>query len=92
LGKGGPWWGKLGEGTIFEEIWLEYSYSFNSPGGTLQELLTQQETLQLPWETYLNITLDVARGVAYLHHKGIIHRDLNSKVCIFEFLIKYIIV
>jgi len=48
-------------------------------GGTLQELLIRQQTLQLPWDTYLKITLDVARGMAYIHCKGIIHRDLNSK-------------
>ena len=66
-------------GVIFHEGHLAYLTEYIE-GGTLQELLTQQETLELPWETYLNITLDVARGMAYLHYKGIIHRDLNSKV------------
>lgn len=66
------------KGVIFHEGHISYLTEYIE-GGTLQELLTDHEALQLPWETYLNITLDVARGMAYLHHKGIIHRDLNSK-------------
>jgi len=48
-------------------------------GGTLQEVIRGQNTLQLSWDDYLNIALDISKGMAYLHHLFIIHRDLNSK-------------
>ncbi|XP_057300144.1 probable serine/threonine-protein kinase pats1 [Hydractinia symbiolongicarpus] len=48
-------------------------------GGSLQKLLMKQDVLKLSWKTYLNIALDASKGMAYLHGKDVIHRDLNSK-------------
>ncbi|KAI7839821.1 hypothetical protein COHA_006442 [Chlorella ohadii] len=33
---------------------------------------------QLPWTRRLNMALDAAKGMLYLHKRGIIHRDLKS--------------
>ncbi|GMI10226.1 hypothetical protein TrLO_g15601 [Triparma laevis f. longispina] len=49
---------------------LVYEYCSN---GSLHSLLTSNN----PYE-YLALALDVASGMAYLHSRGIIHRDLKS--------------
>lgn len=33
---------------------------------------------ELPWELRLSFALDIARGLAFIHKNGIIHRDLKS--------------
>lgn len=45
-------------------------------GGTLFDRLHQKVDLDIKWR--LSILHDVAKGMAYLHEQGVIHRDLKS--------------
>ena len=46
-------------------------------GGSLSDLLHDQSR-DLPWQSRINIGLQVARGMQYLHAKFMLHRDLKS--------------
>lgn len=50
------------------------------PGGSLKDLIHSE--LTLPWERRVLFGSDIAKGMAYLHSKNIIHRDLNSLNCL----------
>jgi len=46
-------------------------------GGNLRQTLKNSE-IDLPWERRIGYAKDVALAMTYLHHKGIMHRDLKS--------------
>lgn len=47
-------------------------------GGPMDALLGDHSQ-HLPWHTRVSLALDTARGMAYLHRQGVMHRDLTSK-------------
>ncbi|MCO5563293.1 hypothetical protein L7F22_016932 [Adiantum nelumboides] len=51
------------------------------PGGSLSEVLHEQEPAELSWVARLKIALGAAQGLAYLHHDcsaRVVHRDIKS--------------
>ncbi|EDV22528.1 uncharacterized protein TRIADDRAFT_28807 [Trichoplax adhaerens] len=52
-------------------------------GGTLERLLFDS-SMDLWWSVRLLLGHNIASGMAYLHSKGIIHRDLTSKNCLIK--------
>ena len=50
-------------------------------GGTLEELIRDLTHPFLP-SLRINLALDVAHGMAYLHRNRMLHRDLNSHNCL----------
>ncbi|KAL2321171.1 hypothetical protein Fmac_030140 [Flemingia macrophylla] len=54
---------------------LVYEYI---PNGTLSEHLHGSSNGILPWDTRLNIAIETATALVYLHDSGIIHRDVKG--------------
>ncbi|KAK4030614.1 hypothetical protein OUZ56_023887 [Daphnia magna] len=52
-------------------------------GGTLKGLL-HDSNVPLPWEQRVSFSKDIAAGMAYLHSKSMMHRDLNSNNCLIK--------
>lgn len=50
-------------------------------GGTLEELI-HDSAHPFPPSLRMQLSLDMGKGMAYLHRNGMLHRDLNSHNCL----------
>ncbi|KAH7845266.1 hypothetical protein Vadar_000163 [Vaccinium darrowii] len=49
------------------------------PGGTLKSFLIKNRRRKLAFKVVIQIALDLARGLSYLHSKKIVHRDVKTE-------------
>ncbi|KAI9175732.1 hypothetical protein H9P43_006096 [Blastocladiella emersonii ATCC 22665] len=49
------------------------------PGGNLSDNWIHDESRELPWRLRVSFATDIARALAYLHAREMIHRDLKGK-------------
>ncbi|KAG0460112.1 hypothetical protein HPP92_023240 [Vanilla planifolia] len=49
------------------------------PGGTLKQYLIKHYHRKLPYKVVIQLALDLARGLSYLHSKKIVHRDVKTE-------------
>ncbi|XP_015927696.1 LIM domain kinase 1 isoform X2 [Parasteatoda tepidariorum] len=67
-------------GVLYKDQKLHLLTEFLS-GGTLQDFI-HDKSVDISWLQRVNFSKDIASGMAYLHSKNIIHRDLNSNNCL----------
>ncbi|KAI3970520.1 hypothetical protein MKX01_024167 [Papaver californicum] len=49
------------------------------PGGALKSYLIKNRRKKLPFKVVVQLALDLARGLSYLHSKKIVHRDVKTE-------------
>ncbi|XP_058188273.1 serine/threonine-protein kinase STY13-like [Rhododendron vialii] len=49
------------------------------PGGTLKSFLIKSRRRKLAFKVVIQLALDLARGLSYLHSKKIVHRDVKTE-------------
>ncbi|XP_020098192.1 serine/threonine-protein kinase STY8-like isoform X2 [Ananas comosus] len=49
------------------------------PGGTLKSFLIKNRRRKLPFKVVVQLALDLARGLSYLHSKKTVHRDVKTE-------------
>ncbi|KAL3644894.1 serine threonine-protein kinase [Castilleja foliolosa] len=49
------------------------------PGGTLKKFLIRNSRKKLAFKVVVQLALDLARGLSYLHSKKIVHRDVKTE-------------
>ncbi|MED6125018.1 hypothetical protein PIB30_064517 [Stylosanthes scabra] len=49
------------------------------PGGTLKQYLIKNRRRKLAYKIVVQLALDLARGLSYLHSKRIVHRDVKTE-------------
>ncbi|XP_024313623.1 serine/threonine-protein kinase STY13 isoform X2 [Brachypodium distachyon] len=66
--------GSSGPGQRCCVVVVEYQH-----GGTLKTFLYNHRDKKLPYKKVVQIALDIARGLCYLHSKKIVHRDVKAE-------------
>ena len=53
-------------------------------GGSLRSILLKHKNESLPLDQIISISLEIARGMEYVHSQGVIHRDLKPENILFD--------